>query len=693
MPPSSNPPNQPYKRLYPDQELIVFDGGKDNKFEPSLIPDNESPDCLNVEFVNGAVTTRQGSIQLNTTPCGGSVASGGTVTSAGYAFDGLYSRRAQDGVSETMCAWLGGSFYTLATTTFITVPSAQSVFSPGHRIGAALAENYIFMCDGQESPYKWDGTYFTKHGVYPPANAPTVATGTTGSLATSGNYVYVYTLVNTHLVESNYSPPVSFTVGAASGYAAILSVPTASTASMGYFDRYIYRTLNINSGGVSGAFWYVGAIGNVSTTTFVDTVNDTKLGQPAPTDNGVPPNYNAIAYCQGMLFCNDVNNPSYVWFSDPGQGPFTFPSTNFFRVGDNTGDLVKGFAPYDNHIVIFCERSTVINYMGSPNTSISVDTSPSVSGSATVADPSNWRQIITNSPYGSKSPYCAIRCDVRGQDMLLHPAVQNEVFAGFGALSGQTIDPTITIQPMTSAGSLLQSQVIEPDMFLVPNAYLGNISGISYKNRAFISLPLGRSATYNNTIYVWDYSLSNVKKSQLASWVPWSGTGLNVAQFCIYGGKLYGASSLTDGYVYQLGDTGTYNDAGTAINSYFWTKEFPGFVEDTQLTKDFRYVNILVDLPGNFYMNLAYKTDSQFGAGLATQIDLSSGGSVWGSGAGGLIWGSGDWGTGNAQQDFRVYLGGLSGKRVQFQFSNQNVVNQSFKVHHMQFLYNIRGYR
>jgi len=50
-----------FRRIYPGPGKIVFDGGKNNKYEKSIIEDNESPDCLNVDFNAGSVGTRSGS--------------------------------------------------------------------------------------------------------------------------------------------------------------------------------------------------------------------------------------------------------------------------------------------------------------------------------------------------------------------------------------------------------------------------------------------------------------------------------------------------------------------------------------------------------------------------------------------------------------------------------------------------------
>lgn len=644
-----------YRRLYPNDESLVFDGGLDTKFEKALLPNNESPDCLNVEFSDGAVGTRQGAVKLNTSAAGSGL----------YAFDGLYTRRGSDGTSESLCAFIGGHMLVLGSTTFNTIPSAQSVFTIGSRVGAELAENYLFMGNGGVGPYKYDGLIFTQHGVSAPVATCSVASSTTGSLTTSGQYTYRITHVNTALVESDLGPATATFVLSTVGLSiALTSIPVATSPSQGINARRIYRTL---SGGSS--YFRVATLSDNTTTTYTDTTADASLGSAAPTDNGVPPKYNAIIYSNNILFVNDASNPNYVWYSTIGQ-PYTFPSTNFFKVGDKASDLVKGFAQYDNYIVIFCEQSTWINFMPDPATS------------------SGWRRIRTNSPYGSKSPYSLLNCNVRGENVILHPAVQNRMFVGFAALSGTTLDPSVSFQAVTSAGSDLQSQVIEPDMFSVQSGYLNNISGIVYKNRAFVTLTSTSPNTTNNRIYVWDFSISNLKKDQAASWTPWS--GLAIQQFAIYSGKLYGCSSTTSGFVYQLGDTGVYSDDGTAINSYWWSKEYPGFSEDTALSKDFRYINMLYDNAGAYFMGMLTRTDSDKGTGNPQTVNLTSGSTVWGPT---MIWGTSTWGGGVNQTESRVYLGSTRGKRLQFQFNNQNTVNQRFKVHRAQFAYNIRGYR
>lgn len=664
------PGGGPFRRIYPPQEAIVFDGGLDNKFDRALLPDNESPDCLNVHFFNGSVETRDGAVKLNTTPIGGTMASG-----VYPAFDGLYSRRANN-LTETMVAFAGGNMYALAATTFVTVPSAISVFTAGSRVAAETAENYLFVGNGGAGGYgggygyKWDGALLTQHGVPAPITAPAVVSGTTGSLTTGGQYNWRYSYYNSALVEGNYSnATTTFTVTASGGgLETTIGGIAIAPVSAGVAGFRLYR----NTPSFPASYRLVTAVAGNAITSVVDAVGDLSLGAVAPQsnnlDNSMPPAYTAIIYCRGILFMNDVNNPNYVWYTNPGT-PYTVPFFNFFRVGDKTSDLVKTFAIYNNQLIVFCEKSTWVNFMPDP------------------ATPTGWQQVQTNSPYGCKSPFAPFNYAKGSTNDVLFPAFQEEKFVGFASLSGQSIDPASTSLTVTTSGSLLTSDRVETDMFSVQESFCGNISAIVYKTRAYIALTWGSGSTINNRCYLFDFSLSNLKKGSPVSWVPI--TGWNAAQFCMYGGKLYYGSSDTSGFVFQVDGTGVYSDNGAAINSYLWTKEFPGYPQDINYFKDFRYGNFLVDLSGDYYMSIGYRTDSDTGSGNTQQVSLNPGGTLWGK----FLWGMATWGGGAAQSEVRVYVGPERGKRIQFYFSNQNIAGQKFKVQRANFAYNLKGYR
>lgn len=629
-----------FKKVFPPSGRQLYDGGKNSKFEKSIIEENESPDCMNVVFDAGSVGTRNGFKKINTAAVGS------------YVCDGLYTRHGSN-LAETMVAFYGGNGYTLDNTSLVTIPSAQSIFTMANRVGSAQMENHAFFGNGGVTPYKYNGVAFTRHGVPQPTNTASFNTGGAGN--PNGAYQYKIGYMNSASVFGNPST-ASTTFVVASTKVELNSLPVAPQ-SHGVSSRRIYRTVT------SGAtFFVLTTINDNTTTTYSDDTADASLGAAAPSDKGEPPKYSTIIYHQNRLFMNDADNPSFVWYTDLNES-YTVASTNFQIVGDTATDLVKGFAVQDNSLVVFCERNVWIVYM--PST-----------------DPTEWRVIKAKSPYSSNSPH--------GNFSYLNkvgfPAVQNDKFVGIAAISGDSVEPSAALLTNATMGSALKSDRIEPDMFDIQEAYEGNISSIVYKNKAYIAMTKASGNTTNNRVYVMDFSIDNMSKNQKEAWCPWS--GLNVAQFAIYNGSLYYGSSNAVGFLFKE-DSGVYADNGGAIDSYFLTKEFVGYKGEESFNKDFRYTNMLVDLAGAYNMGFAILTDSDSGSGTTYDIDLDPNASLWGS----MVWGTDTWGGGSTQKDVRQYLAGARGKRVQFKFSNKNTVNQRFKVHWQNFTYNLKGPR
>jgi len=627
--------------IYPGDKRIQLDGGLNNKFERSIIEDNESPSCLNVTCEEGAVGTRGGTSRLTTSGLGS------------IHFNGTYNHKTTSG-DQTMVAWMGGSMYTLESNTFVTVPSAQSVYTADVNVCAAQYEGYIFMGNGGTYPYKYNGTDFTRHGVYPPATAPTITSaGTAGNLL--GTYTWKVTYVNTNLVEGDLS--TASTALSLTSEIATLGDISVAPQSYGVNYRKLYRKSSAAS-----TYKLITTFNDNTTTTYSDNTADANVGADAPTDQGLPPNYSACIYFRDRLFVNDPSNPNYVWYSELGN-PYVFKALSFFKFGDNSTDIVKCFGIVQNALVVFGESSFMFVYM--PDT-----------------DTGNWAYVQGAKQYGCKSPKGIFNFE----DKLMFPAVQNDKFVGFAALNATGIDQDATYLSVLNAVSDLYSNRIEPDIFLIQEAYLHNIEAIVYKNKAYISVSYGAGQTTNNRIYQFDFSNSNVSKKQRYTWIPWS--GLNAKNFVIYEGVLYYTDSTgNNGLTYEMFD-GTYSDDGNAIDSYFWTKEFGGYKKDLHFHKDFRGAYILAEQTGAWYMDMYVRVDSDSTGGALYTIDLNPGGSTWGS----MDWGVDDWGGGNDQVEEVVSLN-QSGKRIQFKFSNENKVNQWFKIHGLGFGYNKKGLR
>jgi hypothetical protein len=628
------------KEISPAKGRYLFDGGLNTKFEKTLIDDSDSPSCLNVEFSNGAVGTRQGVAKKNTALVGS------------FVCDGLYTRHTNAG-AQTMIAFMGGSAWSLAGTTFATIPSAVSVFTAGVRVAATEYQQHMFIGNGFVIPYKYNGTDFTRHGVYPPTTTSTVASQATGGLSGAYNYKVVY--VNTQSVESDVGPATAtFTVVA--GTMRITSIPVAPQ-SFGVSSRRLYRTPTSST-----VYKRLTTINDNTTTTYDDNIADAALGATAPTDHGVPPFYSVICYHRDRLFCNDPANPNYVTYSNLTE-PYTFGATNFRQFGDNTTDIVRAIAVDGENLVVFGDRSVEMIYM--PST-----------------DDTGWVRIKIKCEYGCKSPFGIIKY----KNGLLFPAVQAGRFVGFAHLIGDALAPSATFLTVASAGSELLSNKVEPDMQAIKDSDIAEISAFAYENKGYFAVPSTVTSSENDKIFVFDFSISNLTKKTPYSWAPWS--GLYPAQFAEYSGDLYYGDGRAVGFVYKM-NAGIYRDDTAAINSYYYTKEFGGNPGDYNFHKDFRYANVLVDMAGNYNMNLTARTDSDLGSGNTQTIDLDSGGSLWGT----MVWGVDDWGGGFAQKEVRVDLGTVSGTRIQYKFDNQNIVNQRFKVHGLNFLANIKGFR
>lgn len=630
--------------VYPPKGKITLDGGLNTKFERTIIPDNESPDCYNVVFTNGAVATRAGSSKLNTTAIGS------------FVGDGIAVRRDITG-AETMIVFAGGTVWALTgASTFTTIGSAQSIYTAGQRWGTAQYENHLFAGDGGITPYKYNGVAWTRHGVPQATGVVSVASATTSVGQLNGEYRYRIAYINSQSVAGDVGT-ATVTVTVASAKNILTDIPVAPQ-SHGVSARRIYRNF---ASGSTATYGLLTTINDNTTTTYVDNDLDSALGATYDTDQGEPPNYSIVCYHQNRLFCNDTANPNYVWYSDLFE-PYTFATTNFLLVGDGSFDLVKGLFVYENGVMVQCERSLTLIYM--PSTT-----------------PSDWRQIRIRSQYGSKSPFGTFLYNNKA----MVPAMENDKFAGFATISGSSLDPAATVLDVATAGGELTSDRIEPNLFTVAEAYVGNISAIVFKNKAYIALTESGSTT-NDRVWIFDFSISNLKKQQIASWAPIS--GINAAQFVVYGGSLYYVSSTANGFVYEL-EADSYTDVSTAINSYFWTKEFAGVPGHENHDKDFRWANLLVEKEGTWPMTFGWRVDSDLGEGQTKTIDLSPGGSVWGN----QNWGDFNWDAGRGQEEVRIPIGPSRGKRIQFKFSNQNTAGQGFKVHWMTFSYNLKGKR
>ena len=289
----------------------------------------------------------------------------------------------------------------------------------------------------------------------------------------------------------------------------------------------------------------------------------------------------------------------------------------------------------------------------------------------------DWVRIKTNSKVGGGSH----RGVANYENLQLFFGTHYNKSIGFYAFDGASTNPDGNLTTVTAIRSDSKSDKIEADVFSLQSTYLTSTAAIEWKNKIWVAVTY--SGTANNRIYQFDYARRGESRSG-GSWVPF--TGLSISCFTLYNNKLYGGSSLANGFVYEL-DTATYSDDGAAINSYYWSKEYETKEKDWQ--KDFRFANLLLELLGNWNIRFRYRINSDGSSGNQVDINTNPGGSLWGS----MVWGEADWGGTMIRQNLRVNLANSTGKRIQFYIDNGNTAGRAFKLVRANFYYNRRGLR
>lgn len=623
--------------------IVAFDGGLNNKSEPTIIADNEAQSCANVVFSDlGGVATREGYTVLNT----------GLVNS--NPCDGLFAAKYNNG-NQSLIAFFGTDAFVLSGTTFQTIPSAQGVFSTGSTVDSEMYQNKVFFGNGS-TPYKYDATAFTRHGVEVPSlPADGDANVSAGNLI--GDYHYKMNYVNTAVIEGDVSTGSVTLVATALGEKLLVTGLAVPAQSFGIDSKFLYRT-DADSG-ISGTYRFIASLA-VSITTYTDNIASSAAGDAAPTDNGKPPNYEFLVDHQERIFTNDSANPQFLWYSEIGN-PYTFKSTNFIKIADGDGEKITGLGIQGDSVVIFKESSVWIIYM--PDTTAA-----------------NWLRIKTNSKYGCASN----KSIVAYEDRLLFLGQSNGKLTGFYSFQGLNTQPEAIATRVTSLFAESKSDKIEPDVLAFDQSKKVNAVAINFDNKIWMAVTSINTASENDKVYQFDF-ITREGPTGDGSWVPF--TGISSNDFAIFEDKLYFAASTATGFVYQLED-GTFTDNGAAIDSFYLTKEWDGGNTDQYFEKDFRFANFTVQTLGDWKMDIRYIIDSA-GTGTGVSIDLNPGGGVWNT----MVWGAEIWGAADTRRDSKIELGRRTGKRVSFRFSNINTAGSGFKVVKGSVFYNKRGLR
>ena len=622
-------------------QIPFFDGGVHTKSSSHIIGDNESPSALNVDTEdNGSVRTRYGSTALTHQTLG---------TGTWY---GLTTFQPMNANSQ-LVGWYGSAMVRYSGGTFVTIPSSEGVFTQATNVVYDSYDGYLFMSDGG-TPYKYNGTEFTRHGIEVPSAALVTTAATAG--ANTGIYMYKFAFVNSMSVGGDVGSAVTINFGATSSIASITGIPTAPI-SYGINARYVYRT---KTGG--SVYYYLATISDNTTTTYKDEALDTTLTELAPTDQGKPPNYIKIRAHKERLFLVDSTDPATVQYSEIGN-PYVVKVLNFEDIGLGVGKIKMLAVSSDGVIVGKNNSETWLLYLADN-------------------DPTNWQVLKSNSAYGSNCGF-----NINYEDKVFFLGCIGDSPMGFVTLKGLSLVNEPVRTDISATITDLLSFRIEDQINDIARTYLDKITGVHFNNKIYVTFT-DANATANNKMFVYDYQRRNESRD-IGSWVPWS--GLSIGHLAIYDNKLYGTTSGEGvGKVLQLDKEGLFSDSGVAINSYYETKFFGGSKNEEQHTKDFRWLYLWVTLLGSWSMNVHKITDFVSGDGEISTIDLTNAATaLWDS----ALWDVGVWSDSLTEKEFAIDLGKLQSRRIKFKFTNQNTAGQAFKVNRATFEYILRTRR
>lgn len=615
-----------------------FDGGLNTSDNPTLIDPTESPDCLNVVFDDrGAVNTRPGSAKWNTTAIGS------------FPVDWGIS------YSNNQIVWANGTMYTtsgVSGTTFTAITQSSGKFSTGVKVAAIVYQNILFTSDGTNGPWKYSGDgNFYNMGIDTPN--PPVASGTSAGCVSTGTYYYAVSFVNSQVVEGDISAASNSVTISSSSTIGLTSIPVGSSLA-GVNARYIYR-----AEAASGPFRYITTVSGNTITTLADTVPNGAEGKPPILDGTKPDAFKTIDLHKERLFFDSAEDRSFLRYTEIGN-PFIAPGANEEPILQGNGESIVAIASQDSILIAFKENFA--------QGIITVDP----------ADDTTWQKADLPTNLGIVSA----KAWTRMENGIMFIGRQYKKLTGLHYLTGlQVVEGSDG-----KLRSLTMSKKVEPTLLedIAQSAYSSVVLS-TYGNRLYFSFPFTTTSTNNRIMWL---DLTRVgMNGQPGSWSFWS--GINANCFYTHNGLLFSGDSTSTGFVRQL-NKDDFNDSGSAIDSYFWTKQIGGEKEGVldSYFKDLREIYLWVEQVGTYYMNARVRTDGDTSNGVAYPIYLDTTSSLWGT----AIWGVDTWGTARTNLETRIPMGYL-GRRFQIRFDNQNTIDQGFKVHRLELGFNLRRRR
>jgi len=498
-------------------DFLDFRGGLNTRDLDTIIKDNELSDVSNFNYdKRGALKVRPGFAKFGNTALGSY-----DVMSVG----GYYR------VGEDVEIIATGSTVVATVTSSGKSNIKTGLTGDGNMFDMHQFMNHYYMANGEDETLVYDGTNVTDIGYTIPASGVTAVEGDAGVLE---NKVYQYHVTYYYADgQSNSNATPTSITPSANKKVNLSAIPTGGATVT---QRRLYRT----EGGGS-TFALLTTINDNTTTVYVDNIADAALGADMDTDNDAPPVFNFIVNHKGRLWgLGDPDNPSRLYYSKSLQ-PESFPSTNYWDVGRDDGNIGKGLTVSLGLLVIFKNYSTWI-----------------ISGDIPTGATADMELINANPKIGLAS-FATMAHD--GNDLIfLSPNRGVQMLSRVILASTETLD----VDPL--------SDKIDTTVEGLAEDYLQYACGEVFGNKYHLFVPSGESQTENNIGLILDLRGLEPEDEDTIRWTKYT----NMIFACcrvIYdssGDRLLCGTNDTTGFIWDFGSG--VSDNGITISAHATTK-------------------------------------------------------------------------------------------------------------------------
>jgi len=324
----------------------------------------------------------------------------------------------------------------------------------------------------------------------------------------------------------------------------------------------------------------------------------------------------------------------------------TWSALDFVDVYPDDGDIITGLHSTLDALIIFKRYNVYVLYGDTPTY---------------VEGLTLWRIKKASTDTGAPNQQSIAQINKN----LVYPSSNLGVQAFGGSISSETIE-------FDSLSSKLMSKDITPTYSALNLSRISQACAVNFDYKYILSVP-NASSTTNNYNLVYDY-LNNC-------WYFWNLPANCFATFRTSGVDTLYFGSPSNGFVYKYTPS-IYTDAGTAINAYYYTKDYN--MGSSTKDKEFYKFYVTLNKSTDYALTVEPVIDMETSAGSYSIAALSTGFTL-----GTSVLGTDRIGTTTTHPSDAQIMNNR-GKFIRFKFSN-NVNNENFRLRDLSLYYKNRS--